>query len=88
MIENNKFHILLKVLLWLAPIIIGFSLAIGSYREKQNALSEKTDATNIRLNAVESLSMANFTAITVLQKDIQYIKETCIRIESSINNKK
>ena len=78
--NNNKSKTMLTVGLWLAPIIIGIALAIGAYREKQDALA-------IRVAAVETLTSANLIAVTTLQTDIAHIKQSLKRIEDNQNRK-
>jgi len=78
--NNNKFQTLLKIALWFAPIIVGFALALGAYRERLSAMQ-------LRVEAVETLATANQISIVGITRDILYIKEGINRIEKSMNQK-
>jgi hypothetical protein len=86
-INNGKFQTLLKVVLWLTPIIIGFALALGAYREKLEAVKERAAAIQIRVENVENRMTSAEVAVGKLDRDIVYIKEALTRIEKKIDEK-
>jgi hypothetical protein len=76
---NAKFQTTLKIVFWLTPIIVGVVLSIGAYRER-------LDAMKVRVESVENKSLSNELAIAGITKDIIYIKEGILRIESKLDN--
>ena len=87
MINNNgKFQIILKIALWLSPIIIGFALALGAYREKLEAVKERAAAIQIRVENVEARMTSAEVAVAEMKRDIVYIKEALKRIENKLDN--
>ena len=84
----NGYQSLSRIAIWIFPIIVGIALAIGAYQEKQNALIIKTDATNIRVSAIETLVATNCTEIAVMGQNIKNIKEALDRIENKLDIEK
>jgi hypothetical protein len=76
---NAKFQTTLRVIFWLTPIIVGIVLSIGAYRER-------LDAMKVRVESIENKSLSNELAIAGITKDIIYIKEGILRIESKLDN--
>jgi hypothetical protein len=81
MIENGKMQVMLKVVLWLSPIVVGVALSIGAYRER-------LDAMQLRVEAIETKVQSNEMSIAIITRDIVYIKETVSRIENKLNSNK
>ena len=83
----DTFQTILKMLFWIAPITIGFCLALGAYREKLEAVKERAAALLIRVESVENRISNNEISVAEIKKDIDYIKDSLSRIEKKLDER-
>ena len=72
--NGERLNSLLKIALWLAPILAGIAIAGGMYRERVANMGT-------RIDEVEDMAEATKTDVTGIKIDIEYIKAAVDRIE-------